>query len=90
MYTWAVGALLMAIAWVVLAGLPGSPLKGANRLIFLAGCAVIAVGYLMLSKGPVNNPLSLTWGPVLLVIGYCVIMPVALLRRRKTKPDSEK
>jgi hypothetical protein len=82
MPTWAVAAALMLVTWVVLAGLPGSPVRGMNRIILGVGSIVIIVGYLLLSQGPANNPLSLTWAPIVLVVGYLVLLPIALLRRQ--------
>ena len=83
--TWGVAALLMAVTTIVLAFLPGSPVKGINRIILGVGSLIIVLGYALLSIGPWDNPMSLTWAPLLLVAGYCVLIPVALLRRQ---PDS--
>ena len=57
--------------------------------VFLIGIALIVVGYIMLAQGPVDNPLSLTVAPFLLIGGYCVIIPVALILKDKT-PDTSK
>ena len=46
-----------------------------NTVLLGVGVAVLAVGYMSLSKG------SLTLAPVLLVAGYCVLIPAALLVR---------
>lgn len=49
---------------------------GARNSVLLAlGVVVLAGGYLSLSAG------SLTLAPVLLVIGYCVLVPASLLVR---------
>ena len=54
-----------------------------NWILLLAGVIVIGLGFLSLSKG------SITLAPILLVAGYCVIIPVALLVRvGKNKKDS--
>lgn len=47
----------------------------ANSALLAIGVAVLAAGYMSLSKG------SLTLAPVLLVAGYCVLIPAALLMR---------
>ena len=50
-----------------------------NVLLLLAGIVVILVGYIALGKG------SLTAAPILLVLGYCVIIPLSIvLWARKT------
>jgi hypothetical protein len=41
--------------------------------LFAAGFASIIVGYVMLSKG------SITLAPILLVAGYCALVPLAIL-----------
>ncbi|MCU0329521.1 MAG: DUF3098 domain-containing protein [Candidatus Kapabacteria bacterium] len=47
------------------------------------GIGVIVVGYLLmstgLSDGNWDNPLAVSVAPVVLVIGYCVIIPVAIM-----------
>ena len=46
-----------------------------NTVLLGVGVAVLAAGYMSLSKG------SLTLAPVLLVTGYCVLIPASLLVR---------
>jgi hypothetical protein len=53
----------------------------ANSVLLALGVVVLAVGYAALSKG------SITLAPVLLVFGYCVLIPVSLLFRGR-KPGS--
>ena len=55
----------------------GLPFTKTNYIIFLAGVAAISFGYIALGMG------SITLAPVLLVVGYCVIIPVAILYRGK-------
>jgi hypothetical protein len=43
-----------------------------NYILLGAGLASLALGYWLLSKG------STTLAPVLLVLGYCVLVPVGL------------
>lgn len=50
------------------------------------GVAVIIVGFVLLYVGNMtswDNPLALDVAPVVLVIGYCVIVPWAIMRRSK-------
>ncbi|MAF26765.1 MAG: hypothetical protein QF819_08145 [Gemmatimonadota bacterium] len=44
-----------------------------NVGIFLGGLGAIAIGYLLLSGG------SITMAPILLVLGYCVLIPLAFI-----------
>jgi hypothetical protein len=89
MATWIVAAILIAIAIVVVAALPTSPLKGVNRLIFIAGGVLIVFGYVLIGQGPASNPISLSWAPLVLVVGYVVIIPIALLRRQDSAALTE-
>ena len=52
-----------------------------NSLLLGLGMAVLVVGYLALSRG------STTMAPVLLVFGYCGLIPASLLIRGR-EPDS--
>ena len=62
---------------------------GKQILLFVAGCIVLIIGYILLAQGPVDNPLSLSWAPFLLIGGYCVLIPVAIIlkdnKQKKTK-----
>ena len=46
----------------------------ANLWLALAGLATVAVGYYVLSLG------SITLAPALLVVGYVVLLPLAIIR----------
>lgn len=59
------------------------PFTQANYLIFAAGIFLILIGYVALGQGPYNSFTSLSLAPVLLVIGYCVVIPAAILYRRQ-------
>jgi len=63
------------------------PYTRANYFLFAAAMVVIVLGYVTLTQPPWNNFWSLTVAPILLVLGYCVLIPVALLyQKRKKKP----
>lgn len=48
-----------------------------------AGIGVIVVGYLLMSTGlnddNWDSPLAVSVAPVVLVIGYCVVIPLAIM-----------
>ena len=50
-----------------------------NLILYYAAIGVIILGYVFLSIGGANSFTSLTLGPIVLVAGYLVAMPVALL-----------
>ncbi len=59
-----------------------------NYRIFLAGVIVIILGYIFMMQGPHDSFWSLHLAPVVLVVGYCILIPLAiLLRSRNGKGD---
>ncbi len=57
------------------------PFTSKNYVLFAIGLFVIVIGYVTLGYG------SITLAPILLVLGYCVIIPVAIIiNGRKEKP----
>ncbi len=59
------------------------PFTRENYVLFFSGLATILVGYLCLNTPPVYGPISLTVAPILLVIGYLVLIPISILYRKK-------
>jgi len=53
----------------------GLPFTRFNYLLFVVGLVTIIIGYIALAQG------SITLAPLLLVLGYCVIVPIAILYR---------
>ena len=58
------------------------PYKRKNYLLFGVGVFVIIVGYLIMYLGEVNSFQSLVISPLLLLVGYLVIIPIALLSKK--------
>ena len=58
------------------------PLKKENFYIIGVGLVVILAGYLALAKGPIEGFLPLVLAPILLVLGYCVIIPLGILYKK--------
>ena len=59
------------------------PLDPLNYKILILGVAVIIVGYIALGTDPWDGFMALTIAPILLLIGYCVIIPIGILYRGK-------
>ena len=60
------------------AGGPSRPtlsFSRANAIWLGAAAAAIVVGYALLAGG------SMTLAPILLVIGYCVLLPIGIIKR---------
>jgi hypothetical protein len=58
------------------------PLGKENFMIIGLGLVVILVGYLALANGPIEGFLPLVLAPVMLVLGYCVIIPLGILFKK--------
>jgi hypothetical protein len=75
------------------------PFTKKNYIIAGIGLAVILVGYLLMStglggdyaapNGTWNNPWAVTVAPILLVIGYCAIIPYAIIKYFPHKDKDE-
>lgn len=66
------------------------PFTAENYYIFFAGIITIIIGYICLATPPVYGTISMTVAPILLVLGYLVIIPVAILYRKKEEtPTTE-
>lgn len=60
-------------------------LEGINYLIFGIGILVIILGYVIMATGATYSFQSLTIAPIILLIGYLVIIPLSILYRRQSK-----
>ena len=56
---------------------------GKNYWMFLTGLIFIIVGYILMINGEVYSLQSLTLAPILLFLGYIVIIPAALIFQDK-------
>ena len=61
----------------------GLPFSSRNYILLGVGLAVIILGFISLAQGPVNSFWSRTLAPILMVIGYCVLIPIGILLRNK-------
>lgn len=60
------------------------PFGMKNYLLFGLALVVIAIGYITLGYG------SITLSPILLVVGYCVLIPISLIiKDKKVESDSD-
>jgi hypothetical protein len=58
------------------------PLTKINYQILALGILSIVLGYIALGQDPWDGTMPLVVAPILLVIGYCVLVPVGILFRR--------
>ena len=54
-----------------------------NYILFGAGIITIILGYIIMATGDTYSFQSLSLAPVLLFIGYIILIPVALLYKKK-------
>jgi len=57
------------------------PFGKTNYILFGLALLVIVIGYVLLGSG------SITMAPILLVLGYCVLIPLAIVYRGKREPS---
>jgi len=65
------------------------PFSKKNYQILGIGLLAIILGYVALSQQPWDGTMPLVVAPILLVLGYCVIIPFGILyRQKKETPTS--
>lgn len=58
-----------------------------NYLLLLAGVVLLIAGYYVMSLGNWDNPVALTLSPILLVIGYLIVLPAAIFYGKRKNSD---
>ena len=58
-------------------------LNTKNYIIFGIGIVLIILGYILMSLGPHDGILSSKLSPVILIIGYCVLIPISIFKNFK-------
>ncbi len=54
-----------------------------NYIIFAVGVLLIAVGYIVMATGETTSTQSITVAPIMLFLGYVIVIPAALIYRDK-------
>ena len=54
-----------------------------NYILFIVGVGLLLIGYALMSTGTVNSFQSLSLAPILLFVGYIIVIPLALVYRQK-------
>ena len=60
-----------------------------NLKLYYMAIGVIILGYIFLSIGDANSFTSITLGPIVIVLGYIVAVPFALLTGVHEKEDNK-
>ncbi|MGE5398973.1 MAG: hypothetical protein ACM3S2_01130 [Ignavibacteriales bacterium] len=60
-----------------------------NYYILALGIILLVAGYYVMSLGKWDNPVSLVLSPILLVLGYLIVLPAAIFykKRNNTKEN---
>lgn len=61
------------------------PLEKENFMIIGLGVALLIIGYFLMSENSVNGFLPTVVAPILLVAGYCVVIPYGILKKPKSE-----
>ncbi len=59
-----------------------------NYQIFGVALVVIVLGYFAMAQPPAEGAMSLTVAPILLVIGYCILIPLSIFWRPKKQASA--
>ena len=54
-----------------------------NYTLFLIGILFITIGYILMYTGEVSSFQAIKLSPILLVFGYCIFIPIALIYKKK-------
>jgi len=54
-----------------------------NYILFIGGLIMIILGYIIMATGETNSFQSLSLAPILLLIGYLVLIPASLIYKNK-------
>ena len=56
-----------------------------NYILFVAGLSLVIIGYFFMASGSVSSFQSLTLAPIMLFLGYIVVLPISLVYRDKKR-----
>tara|TARA_Y100000758_G_C15656998_1_gene276856 strand:+ start:265 stop:498 length:234 start_codon:yes stop_codon:yes gene_type:complete len=56
-----------------------------NYMLFGIGLIIILLGYIVMSTGETDSMQSIKIAPLILIVGYCIFIPAAILVKSKNK-----
>jgi hypothetical protein len=65
------------------------PFTKTNYSIFALGILCIVLGYIALAQDPWDGTMPLVIAPIMLVLGYCVIIPIGILFHKRDEKNTE-
>ncbi|MCZ7558254.1 MAG: hypothetical protein M5R41_17790 [Bacteroidia bacterium] len=60
-----------------------------NYIILIAGIGINILGILIMMSGDALSASAVTVAPVILFIGYCIIIPLGIIYKQKSRPTDE-
>ena len=64
-------------------------LEKTNYLIFGLGILTIIIGFYFMGQGEWNSTSSLVISPILLFIGFVIILPASIFYKKKNREETE-
>jgi hypothetical protein len=64
------------------------PFTKTNYQILSLGLIFITAGYYALAQEPWDGTMPLVVAPILLVLGYCVVIPIGILYRKRQEAQT--
>lgn len=61
------------------------PLEKENFMIIGIGIALLLVGYFLMSQNSVDGFMPTVVAPLLLIAGYCVVIPYGIMKKPKSE-----
>ena len=60
-----------------------------NYVILIAGIVIVLIGFMVMASGDAVSSLSVTIAPIILFIGYCIVIPLGIIyRKKKEEPQA--
>ena len=60
-----------------------TPFSNINYILFAVGLVIITAGWFLLRGGHISI------SPIMLILGYCVVIPVAIILKPKDKKENK-
>lgn len=61
------------------------PMERENFMIIGFGIVLLIIGYILMSQNSVDGFMPTVVSPILLIAGYCVVIPYGILKRPKSE-----
>ena len=60
-----------------------------NYILIALGLLTLIIGFIIMGQGSWDNPVSLSVSPIILLLAYLIIFPLAILYKKKKNSKSE-